>query len=124
MSGYVHRGLVKDTEHAFNKTSTYKRSSRTTCSTRSKVFGSGINKATGRTTSSTRSAMASPSRLEIVKGSNASSMLLVIFGADLRHARALTQAPRPSGSSTKRSRRPVASRIARSVAAFTWLWNV
>jgi hypothetical protein len=30
--------------------------------------------------------MASPWRLEIVKGSNASPMLLVIFGADLRHA--------------------------------------
>ena len=28
VSGYVHRGLVKYSEHAFNKTSTYKRSSR------------------------------------------------------------------------------------------------
>ena len=84
VSGYVHRGLVKYTEHAFDKTVIYKRSSRNHLLDQVEGFRIGDKQATGRTTFSTRSAMASPSRLEIVKGSNSSPRMT---GSTLRPAR-------------------------------------
>ena len=60
VSGYVHQGLVKYTEPAFNRVTEYKHNLRTTCSTRSRPSASATSAATAKTTSSIPSAMASP----------------------------------------------------------------